>query len=177
MGGQGEKLPVTRYSNVGGVLLVVLMVGLDCVLVFAIGRSIRDGRLARESGTWPEVPGVVVSAQFSRSSAGRTSPSTCWPIVRYRYVVAGTGFTGRRVTFLGGYGCTEARDIVNRYPANAIVTVRYRPGDPTISVLEPGRWDGPIWLALLVPITLVVAFLTIVLGAYVRLFIRMNVGK
>lgn len=148
-----------RRTKVEGVLLLLLLVGVDVVLVFLIAGSIHDGLLSRESRSWPTAPGLVTSARFA-TSRGARGAMNCWPEIHYIYAVGGTRYAGSRVAFRGGYGFAEAAGLVARYPPSTPVAVRYRPGDPATAVLEPGSWDGPRYLGLYVPLTLVVIVCT-----------------
>lgn len=96
---------------------------------------------------WPAVPGVVVSsgvtdelpiAALFAAGAGAPGRSRYFlPHVRYRYTV-GRDYEGTRIRF-GSLNCRSsaaARAIVQPYPANAPVMVRYDPANPAESVLE-----------------------------------------
>jgi hypothetical protein len=115
------------------------------------GFGIRDLVRASASVDWPTVPGSVLASHVTGRVSGqgkdRRSTSEAW--VRYEYAVAGTPYRNERIAYGGGAAAalTNARDVVDRYPPGAGVTVYYLPSDPGESVLEPGlrwqTWVGP----------------------------------
>ena len=102
---------------------------------------------ARASLGWPTTTGVVESAAVERR-VSRTSGSERKyrynARVLYAYRVDGEAFFDGRLSFLTDYydSAEEARDVVRRYPAGSEVTVYYKPGDPSVAVLESnyGYW-------------------------------------
>jgi hypothetical protein len=154
-----------------GLVGLALLVALDGVFIFLIAGSIRNGLRAHASRSWPTVPGVVTSARLTTSKGGRGA-TTCLPDIRYVYAVDGTSYTGRRVAFRDGYGCTEAERLVDRYGSPAVVTVHVRPGEPGTAVLEPGSWDGPSYLGFHVPLTLLLLFCTLLFAWGLRAVLR-----
>ena len=100
---------------------------------------------AKASTGWPTVEGTVVSAKVERkkSTSGRRrgSSTTYKAEVVYDYSVEDTPYSSNRISF-GEYSSgnpNHARQIVNRYPQGGEVTVYFKPGQPKISVLEPGE--------------------------------------
>lgn len=117
-------------------LLPWLFIGLGGgALVFGV----RTYRLARESVTWPQVEGRILSSEVEWRSGTGKSHSRHVAVIRYEYTINGTIHTGKRDTFLSEQcGLTDPRTLVKQFPAGATVPVYYRPGDPTITVLIPG---------------------------------------
>jgi len=96
-------------------------------------------RLARESVTWPQVEGRILSSEVEWRSGTGKSHSRHVAVIRYEYTINGTTHTGQRDTFLSEQcGLTGSRTLVKQFPAGATVPVYYRPGDPAICVLVPG---------------------------------------
>lgn len=103
---------------------------------------------AKASVNWPMVEGKIVESTVDRSTSNSngSSSTTYQAAVLYDYSVDGTLFSSDCVAY-GDYGTSSpshARDIVNRYPKDKVVTVRYMPGNPEESLLEPGI-QGQSW--------------------------------
>lgn len=94
---------------------------------------------AKESTTWPTVPGVVTESEVvsHRSDDGTTYSAE----VTYRYTVNEKEIHSNTVWFGDNYSSSNRSqfvEIVNRYPVGKEVTVFYKPNDEFIAVLEPG---------------------------------------
>jgi hypothetical protein len=100
---------------------------------------------AKESVAWPVAEGQIVnsSVEYHR---GKKGGGTYHAEIAYNFTVDGQTHSGNAVAF-GDYGsssASHARNIVNRYPKDKIVSVRYLPSDPDVCVLEPGI-QGQAW--------------------------------
>ena len=92
------------------------------------------------SRRWPAAAGTIIvsNLQRSRDSDGE---SLYRPEVSYRYSANGEEFIASRTRYgdsLALSWSAPAARIARRYPVGAVVPVRYDPGDPAESVLEPG---------------------------------------
>ena len=78
-----------------------------------------------------------------KSHSGSKGGTTYSAEVTYAYQVAGTNYTGDKVS-IGQMSSSSdyARGIVNRYPAGKKVSVYYSPDDATDAVLETGIHGG-----------------------------------
>jgi len=152
-----------------GVGVLMLWVGVG-VLVLAAREELAVGRESRESLRWPETLGEIVASDLTHYQHTRVKgPSyTCYRAkLRYRYEVAGRIYEGARVTVADGFPGTgspadcrwaTAHDIVEQYPLGRAVSVRYRPEDAAVSVLEPGSWGGGLLPYLLIGAAGLLAF-------------------
>jgi hypothetical protein len=99
---------------------------------------------ANASKGWPTAKGRVLEPAVEESSTtdtkGRSSSSYHIRML-YEFTVDGTDFTGKRVAYgdkIGRETSRYASDVTRRYPAGKRVTVYYKPGNPKVSLLEPG---------------------------------------
>jgi len=101
--------------------------------------SARAVHRAKESLTWPVATGRIQKSSVEDHSGGKHSPNAYRAKVLYTFTVDGRTYGGDTVAFCdyGGEPC-YAQGIVNQYPENKVVSVRYHPNDPSICVLEPG---------------------------------------
>ena len=90
---------------------------------------------------WPTAQGWIEQSSLKHSLR------TYYPLVLYTFMVKGKAYSGNTVYF--GYGgdgdVRQAQNILDRYPANKVVSVYYLPSDPGVSVLEPGLHGGVGW--------------------------------
>lgn len=121
--------------------------------IFLWGRSYRV--LDRSIGAWPKAPGVVVSSRYAASTGttrdanGYDVESTTYtPAVTFQYEVAGTTYTGTKVTRAseGTSDGAKVKRIIDRYPAGAKVQVLVDPKDPATAYLEVGTSVGAVFL-------------------------------
>jgi Protein of unknown function (DUF3592) len=109
---------------------------------------------AKESLTWPVAEGRIQksSVEYQPGDAGTDAApggtgGTYSAEVLYTFSVAGRTHRGNTVAFCDNGSCnpSRAQAIVERYPKDKVVSVRYLPSDPSICVLEPGL-PGQAWL-------------------------------
>lgn len=115
-----------------------------CILVYAR----RARRQAEESTTWLPVRAKVLRSEVvreeQRSFGGETyDPARTMvyyhPEIEYEYEVGGRQYrSSRLIAVRVNFPRSEAEAWVARYPAGAVVTARYNPGKPQLSVLQPG---------------------------------------
>jgi hypothetical protein len=129
----------------------------------------RDVALSRMSRSWPTVPGVLEQRMAEQRSTlrGNTYAIT----LSYSYEAGGRKYRGDRLAFAPSRLDAGALldGLLDKYPANAAVTVHYNPVDPQDSVLEtddaPARQRmGRVLMLLLLPVGL--ALLLIVRMAF-----------
>ena len=122
-------------SKVKLILLVIAVVGL---LITAGG-----GYFATRSWqarSWPTVEGQITKSEVKRERAiGDTDEEVQYnAVVKYSFTVDGRSYSGDRVAF--GLGTSnrssDARRIIDRYPAGQAVEIHYSPIDPSDAVLE-----------------------------------------
>jgi hypothetical protein len=106
------------------------------------GRSVYR---ARDSAAWPLTDGRIQNSavEYRRGDKGG---GTYHAEILYTFTVDGQTHSGNHVAF-GDYGSSNpshAQSIVNRYPKDSVVPVRYLPSDPDLCVLEPGL-KGQTW--------------------------------
>jgi hypothetical protein len=98
---------------------------------------------AKESLAWPVAEGQILnsSVEYHRgSNRGSKGGGTYSAEIRYTFTVDGQVHSGNKVA-VGDYGSSNsshAQKIINRYPRDKMVSVRYLPSDPDVCVLEPG---------------------------------------
>lgn len=140
-----NQVPSPLIRFIFGRLFPLPFAIVGAVLLFIGSRALLD---ARASSAWPTVAGKVVASNVE-SSSGDDGTSYSAEVM-YEYEVEGITYSSNRVAF-GDYGSSNpshAREIVNRYPKNADVTVAHKPADPGNSVLEVGVQ----WQAFFVPV-------------------------
>jgi uncharacterized protein (TIGR03435 family) len=135
---------MAQVSNRGTRLFCLLFVVIGLVAV-SVGVSMMIKSLRTEH--WPVTDGVIQSAEM-KSHSGSKGGTTYSAEVTYTYQVAGTGYTGDKVSIGQMSSSSEyARGILNRYPIGKKVSVHYQPGDPSEAVLETGIHGGT-WICL-----------------------------
>ena len=119
--------------------VIFILVGLIFVIIGLITR----GRI-NAATKWPSVQGAVLKSEVADRSTTiktgehrRTNVELYEPVVEYQYIVNGTTFTGKRLSF----GSTrlhyeDAQAVAGRYPAGAQVPVYYNPKNPRDARLE-----------------------------------------
>lgn len=130
--------------------------GLGFVGGLAIIRvGVRQTWEAWRSSDWSRVAGVITAADSSfdtrthtvdnregQTVRGQREVTTeVWsPVLTYSFEVAGKKYTGHRIGVadvpVDHY--SEAHEVVTRYAPGTPVTVFVNPGDPALSILEPG---------------------------------------
>lgn len=118
-----------------------------------------QSRRAGATQNWSSVPGRVMDSRLVETrdaEDGRTWTAS----VTYVYQIGGAQFQGNRVAIGGGKGSPQ--QIVQRYPAGAVVPVFYDPQKPAAAVLERG--SGGLTPLLIIAIAMCVAGLAIIVG-------------
>ena len=120
--------------------------------IFLWGRSFRA--LDRAIGRWPTAPGTIATSRdeahdgVTRDAQGYDVASTSYvPVVTYDYEVAGTRYTGTKVSrSTGAVDAPSVKRVLDRYPPRATVAVLYDPANPATAYLEEGRSWGAMFL-------------------------------
>jgi len=111
---------------------------------------------ALSSQAWPSVKGRIISASLEKEKVGRREIFR--EQIQYVYHVEGKKFVGDRVSLtprLATLGL-PTRQMTNKYPKGALVTVYYNPSRPEESVLEPGFNANIILIATAGPFILLI---------------------
>lgn len=156
-----------EVSPLQGFTILAIMLFPMAAWFYAVVR--RDVELSRMSRSWPTVPGVL----DERKADQRVTPRSNSYLITlsYSYEVDGRKYRGDRLAFAPSR--LDAGDLLDglldKYRANAAVTVHYNPIDPQDSVLEtddaPARQRmGRVYMLVLLPIGL--ALLQIVWMAF-----------
>jgi hypothetical protein len=128
---------------------------------------------AKDSVTWPTARGEIqVSCVLPRMPLGRGDHESYYAKVTYNFTVNETRYIGTVVGFdyYGSRSLSTARDIVNRYPKDAAVTVYYNPRNPQVCVLEPGAaGQARTWLEY--------GLVIMMLAIFAAVFIRVQSAK
>jgi hypothetical protein len=109
-------------------------------------------RNGKRSLYWPKVNGIVKVSEVRKSlSSGRNGESYEF-VVEYDYVVKERAYTNNLHAYKITYNFADsrgARELVKKYPLDALVNVFYDPKEPKRSVLLPGinRWSYLPFLA------------------------------
>jgi uncharacterized protein DUF3592 len=135
---------MSQTSSRGSQFFYSLFIAIGLVAV-GIGIWILSKSLRSEH--WPVTDGIIQSTEM-KSHEGSKGGTTYSADVTYTYQVAGTGYTGDKVSIGQMSSSSEyARGILNRYPVGKKVSVHYSPGDPSDAVLETGIHGGT-WICL-----------------------------
>ncbi|MBF0467960.1 MAG: DUF3592 domain-containing protein [Desulfamplus sp.] len=95
---------------------------------------------AKLSVDWPVAQGRVISSWVERHHDLERGTSF-EAKVAYEYIVEGVPFEGNRIFFgkAGSSHLSTEEEIVSIYPAGKSVHVYYKPGNPEVCLLEPGK--------------------------------------
>ncbi len=147
-----RETPSVSNRLILSAFMVALMYGGGVMLV----GTVRELMESFEAMSWPTVAGKVTRSEIKvtsikssgRSSNGihRSTTSDSYEAqIEYEFELDGKTLKGDR---LGGVRSGNAADrksveqTLKKYPINQAVTVSYKPGDPSQSLLEPGSWGG-----------------------------------
>ena len=135
---------MAQMSSRGTQLFCSLFIVIGLV---AVGMGIWTLTKSLRSEQWPVTDGIIQLAEM-KSHQGSKGGTTYSAEVTYTYQVAGTNYTGDKVSIGQMSSSSEyARGILNRYPVGKKVSVHYSPGDPSNAVLETGIHGG-MWICL-----------------------------
>ena len=118
-------------------LFLLVIAGVGLLITAGGGYFVSRSWQAR---AWPTVEGQVTKSEVKRESAiGDTDEEVQYrAVVKYSFKVDGRSYAGERIAF--GLGTSnrssDAKKIVNRYPAGRAIEIHYNPTDPSDAVLE-----------------------------------------
>jgi hypothetical protein len=145
--------------DIPGIALVIAFGSLFVILgLYLFVNALRTYR-------WPTTTGVVRGQDVSSSSSSEGSTSYS-PKLRYEYEVDGDTYVSSRIAVGSGPSFNSrsgAREWLEDYPVDSEVTVRYNPGRPDRSVLQPGGVLGGL-LVLLISGGMLAVFLLLETG-------------
>jgi Protein of unknown function (DUF3592) len=127
-------------------------------LFFLIGgtwsvASMRERVFEASSSTgWPTAPATITQAHVvpkeSTDRKGRKQ-TNYFPAVEYTYFVDGKSYTGTQFRFwaLGSSNPDKWQELVSRFQTSQPPTIRYKPSDPSVSVVVAGADDFDVLFA------------------------------
>ncbi|HDP80420.1 MAG TPA: DUF3592 domain-containing protein, partial [Spirochaetes bacterium] len=143
-----EFLTSLLQSEALGMPLLLLVVGL---FGFAVGTA--RSRYAIETPDWPRTGGRVISIHLKTRSThdvrvpgeGLPSSRTIYePVITYEYTVGSKAYRSNHRTF-GNTGFDDKKKaiaVINRYRVDQELTVSYKPGNPSLAVIEKAENEG-----------------------------------
>lgn len=134
-------------DGIGWLGLFVAALGIGMVLWGVTQRS-RANAVVGAAQAWPIATGTITATEILKGGTSRHP--TFSPVVRYEYEVGGRKYSGDRLR--PGYVKTGSRAAAERmiqpYPVNASVPVRYDPADLDSSLLELKTSSAPMLTAI-----------------------------
>ncbi len=102
-------------------------------------RALWSGGEGRRGRAWPIAREQITAPGLEEHEGSGDTPARSVPRVRYRYTVDDQVYHGTRIAFdaVASVDPTVARQLIERYPEGAAVTVHDNPRDPESAVLEP----------------------------------------
>ncbi|NDJ76004.1 MAG: DUF3592 domain-containing protein [Chloroflexi bacterium] len=141
-----------NLSTLGPLLIGLTLVVMAVRLGTKAGQRIREWRAIH---AWPTVSGTITHSRV-RYSAPYDDPDfshAYLPVIRYSYTVDGVTYADTAFADEDLWPEADAVRLVEQYPLNSVVTVRYDPHAPRRSVLvlpSPADVVQPVALAALV---------------------------
>lgn len=135
-------------DGIGWLGLFVAALGIGMVLWGVTQRS-KANALVGAAQAWPTATGTITATEILKGGTNRHP--TFSPVVRYEYEVDGRKYSGDRLR--PGYVKVGSRAAAERmlqpYPVNAGVPVRYDPADVDSSLLELRTSSAPVLTAII----------------------------
>jgi hypothetical protein len=106
---------------------------------------------AKQSVAWPVATGRIQESSVKYTPGDHdNSGGNYKATVLYTFTISGRTYNGSTVDFCDwSRDSCHAQSVVDRYPKGKVVSVRYLPNDPNVSVLEPGlRLQKQAWFQL-----------------------------
>jgi len=110
-----------------------------CVSAWFLAQGLLHLMYGYLSDAWPTTEGRVLDSRVGkRSRPGRRTGY--WPIVHYTYVVDGTEYVARQLSYAKRFhgSLHSVQQVLQKYPPGRQVTVCYDPANPARAVIEPG---------------------------------------
>jgi hypothetical protein len=123
---------------------VSLLFAVEAVLIAVFGlflmwHGLKIVNLAKESSTWPCVPGKITESGIEPLGNGQGLIPSFVPRVEYLYQIGSRPFFGSNIRLGGSVGRESwARAVSSHYPVGSSCSVFYQPRKPQQAVLEPG---------------------------------------
>ena len=121
-----------RLMVFAAIFFVVMVLPMTIGGGYAGLRAILGLQHAAASTAWLTAAGTITDSRIGESSAFGQ------PIIRYRYDVNGSPYSGTIVSPHWFWSHAERQKMVTTYPLGKLVQVHYAPGDARTSLLEPG---------------------------------------
>lgn len=94
------------------------------------------------SWRWPKAEGVITAVDLRSSRHSQRGTSDLRLVVLYEFSVGGDGpYTGETICSRW-FGETDVMNIGDKLAIGRRVTVRYRPGDPSVNKLDRSVWQA-----------------------------------
>ena len=158
------------------VLKLVFGIAITVAVPFMAYFTIKNYRTASSSNSWPQAQATIT--RFHITEEPRKGVAYYRPNVEYRFSVEGKDFNGTRLAF-HGYDSPIRSNIEEmgvKYAPGTQHAVYYDGADPTQSVIERGvSWL--VYLALLVPVVMVIVGPLMIKEQYAMLRSRMGQKK
>ena len=131
-----------------GLSTLLLLMGVGGVAMMNI--AVRGVSEARVSGSWPTVAGKIVTSEMEvdvsrKKTRNKSTDSPSFTAkIEYEFEVNGAQQRGSRIAAVQDMNANKlhVQKVLNKYPVDRVVTVSYKPDDPSVCVLEPGSWGG-----------------------------------
>jgi len=132
-----DSLNSTLSTSIFALVAVPFLI-VALVFVFMI---IRTSRKAHATERWNTTSGRILQSEVTsyRYRSHGSSSTMYQPTIQYEYVVNGQHLQSEHVRMGMAYGTSwtqPAQNVVDKYPAGAIVQVFYNPANPNEAVLE-----------------------------------------
>ncbi len=129
-------LPLTADRTISPRTKIVVGVLLTLALMLFVTAG-WEWYIGADSKSWPQTPGRIVDSRRELTDSGgmQQLPTTSYTVkFAYEYLVDGERYRSDRVAIslfaVGG--------LVETYEEGSVATVYYQPGNPRLSVLQPG---------------------------------------
>lgn len=138
-----------------GIILFLVGLFLFPVQFACLNATLKAGRYAKESPSWPTTTGRILTSECEKISPNRYIPK-----IIYKYYTDGMAWTSSTLAFDHGHAdglkinftegtldqswrdLEDAKEIIDRYPVDNEVTVYYDPEEHSRAVLIPGVKSG-----------------------------------
>ena len=134
--------------------LLVVGFGVGCGVMMIRGfiLLVKTWQTSRETSRWPAVEGRITIGELVRADGTKAALS-------YSFWVNGQEFQVERQLFRAydSIRSGQARQILARYPVDALVQVYYDPQNPQNCTLEPGLQAAPFSSLVILPIALLMS--------------------
>ncbi len=114
---------------------------MSALALYLLLHAVKSLRQLRESAGWASAPGRITKAEFKEPVAGSKGWHSFMP--EYDFEVDGRAYSGQRVALYTISDRAVVKDLRERYPVGAEVTVYYDPKNPAeAALINTPRPDG-----------------------------------